>query len=424
MSSVPSRVGLVADDLTGATDSALQFAEQGWTTCLERGPLDAWSRSAAGAGRTVVAVATGVRGASDEQAWAATAAAVSALMSTGIDRLFLKIDSTVRGSVAAQAWGALSAWRADHPGSVAVVCPAFPAQGRTVVDAAVLVHGIPVAETAAADDPVTPVTESRLDVLLPGAVRADVPDLERLLQPAAVWSGGRPDLLVVDAATDDDLAQLAAALDRAGSRAVAVGSGGLAAALAHRHRGAQARPRATSSRRVLVVVSSVHPQARHQLGRLRERCAVDGDDDVDVITTPTERAPAGTPTPHPTDTPTAIARQLADRVADRLATRRFDALVLVGGDGAAAVLDRLHAERVLIGSAIVPGAPEGRILGGPADGLRIVTKSGGFGDPETLATLVRRLRDGPALQPPSPPASPLSSSPGTAPAHHTPEDPT
>ena len=337
-------------------------------------------------------------------------------MATGIDRLFLKIDSTVRGSVAAQARGALSAWRADHPGSVAVVCPAFPAQGRTVVDAAVLVHGVPVAQTAAADDPVTPVTESRLDVLLPGAVRAHVPDLERLLRPEAAWSAGRPELLVVDAATDDDLAHLAEALDRAGSGAVAVGSAGLAAALARRHGGAQARPRATSSRRVLVVVSSVHPQARLQVERLRERCAGDGDDDVEVITTPTERAPAGAPAPHAT----AIARRLADGVADRLATGTFDALVLVGGDGAAAVLDRLRADRVLIGSAVVPGAPEGRILGGPADGLRIVTKSGGFGDPDTLATLVRRLRDGPLPQRPSSPTA--SSRP--APAHPTSEDPT
>jgi uncharacterized protein YgbK (DUF1537 family) len=360
----------------------------------------------------VVAVATGVRGAPDEQAAAATAAAVSALMAAGIDRLFLKIDSTVRGSVAAQARGALSAWRADHPRSVAVVCPAFPAQGRTVVDAAVLVHGVPVAETAAADDPVTPVTESRLDVLLPGAVRAAVPDLERLLRPEAASSAAPPELLVVDAVTDDDLARLAEALDAAGSRAVAVGSAGLAAALARRQRGAQARPRATSSRRVLVAVSSVHPQARHQVERLRERCLRDGDHDVEVVTTATERAPAGTPEPHAT----TIARRLAVQVADRLATGRFDALVLVGGDGAAAVLDRLHAERVLIGSAIVPGAPEGRIVGGSADGLRVVTKSGGFGDPDTLATLVRRLRDGAPPRLPSPPCP--------APAHPTPEDPT
>jgi uncharacterized protein YgbK (DUF1537 family) len=412
MTSTLSTVGLVADDLTGATDAALQFAEQGWTTYLERGPLGAWSRPAVDVGRAVVAVATGVRAAPGERATAATAAAVSALMATGIDRLFLKIDSTVRGSVAAQARGALSAWRADHPDSVAVVCPAFPAEGRTVVDARVLVHGVPVAQSAAAYDPVTPVTESRLDVLLPGAMRAAVPDVQRLLRPDAGSSAGRPELLVVDATTDDDLARLAEALDLAGSRAVAVGSAGLAAALARRHRGATARARTTSSRRVLVVVSSVHPQARQQVERLRERCVLKGDRDVDVITTSSERA-SGSAT---AGRATVIAEQLADRVADRLARGRFDALVLVGGDGAAAVLDRLQAERVLIGSAIVPGAPEGRIVGGPADGLRVVTKSGGFGDPDTLSTLVRRLRDGLAPQPPAP-RRPV-------PAHPTPEDPT
>lgn len=413
MSAAPSTVGLVADDLTGATDSALQFAEAGWPTCLERGPLDGWAGSAVGGGRAVVAVATGVRAADDEGAAAATAAAVTALATTGVDRLFLKIDSTVRGSVAAQARGALTAWRAGHPGSVAVVCPAFPAQGRTVVDGVVLVHGVPVAETAAADDPVTPVTESRLDLLLPGAVRVDVPALERLLTPGRPAPTAGPELLVVDAVSDGDLDRLAAALDRAGSAAVAVGSAGLAAALARRHGAAQApftaTPAAVPSRRVLVAVSSVHPQARRQLERLRERC--DEDPDVELLATATERAPAGAPA----GSAAAIARELADRVSGRLASGGFDALVLVGGDGAAAVLDRLSAERVVIGSAVVPGAPEGRIVGGPADGLRVVTKSGGFGDPDTLATLVRRLRD-PAPRQPSTHVRPT-------PVHPIPEDP-
>jgi uncharacterized protein YgbK (DUF1537 family) len=127
---------------------------------------------------------------------------------------------------------------------------------------------------------------------------------------------------------------------------------------------------------------------------------------VDVITTGTERAAAGAAP--------AIASALADEVADRLATGAFDALVLVGGDGAAAVLDRLHAERVLLGSAIVPGAPEGWIVGGRADGLHLVTKSGGFGGPDTLVTLVRRLREVRSPHPTTPPPPAL--------AHPTSED--
>jgi uncharacterized protein YgbK (DUF1537 family) len=406
VSSSGPTVGIVADDVTGATDSALQFAERGWTTYLERAPLSGRDGSGLAAGRNVVAVATGVRAAPDEQAAARTAAAVRALMTSGADRLFVKVDSTVRGSVAAQVRGALSVWGSAHPGSVAVICPAFPALGRTVVDGAVLVHGVPVAETAAADDPVTPVSQSRLDVLLPGARRAEPSDIDSLRQPAVSPPAGRADLLLVDAATDDDLARLAEVLEHAGPRAVAVGSAGLAAALAGTAPGGQARPPVTPSRRVLVVVSSVHPQARQQAERLRMRTSSDGDRDVELVTTPTERAAAGEAT--------ALAAQLAEQVADRLAAGRFDALVLVGGDGAAAVLDRLQAQRVRIGSALVPGAPEGWIVGGPADGLRVVTKSGGFGDPDTLVTVVRRLRAARPL------GEPPSSRP--APAHPIPED--
>ena len=38
------------------------------------------------------------------------------------------------------------------------------------------------------------------------------------------------------------------------------------------------------------------------------------------------------------------------------------------------------------------GAPNGRVVGGTADGLRLITKSGGFGVPDTLITIVQRLR--------------------------------
>jgi uncharacterized protein YgbK (DUF1537 family) len=74
---------------------------------------------------------------------------------------------------------------------------------------------------------------------------------------------------------------------------------------------------------------------------------------------------------------------------------RFDAIVLVGGDGAGAVLDRLDVERVMINSLIMPGTPLGQVIGGPAHGLRIVTKSGGFGDTDALVTIVRRLTSDP-----------------------------
>jgi uncharacterized protein YgbK (DUF1537 family) len=90
--------------------------------------------------------------------------------------------------------------------------------------------------------------------------------------------------------------------------------------------------------------------------------------------------------------PVAVAARFSEQVARAWEQGGFDALVLVGGDGAAAVLDRLGVEQIMINSAILPGTPDGRVVGGPAHGLRLVTKSGGFGGADALVTVVRLLR--------------------------------
>ena len=90
-------------------------------------------------------------------------------------------------------------------------------------------------------------------------------------------------------------------------------------------------------------------------------------------------------------------------VAEHLAEGRPDALVVVGGDGAAAVLTRLGASSVEIDGAVVPGCPTGTVVGGRADGLRLVTKSGGFGVTSALDDIVRVLR---ATAVPAVPAGP------------------
>jgi uncharacterized protein YgbK (DUF1537 family) len=41
---------------------------------------------------------------------------------------------------------------------------------------------------------------------------------------------------------------------------------------------------------------------------------------------------------------------------------------------------------------ISTGCANGTVVGGPANGLRLITKSGGFGQPDTLTRIVDRLR--------------------------------
>ena len=191
-------------------------------------------------------------------------------------------------------------------------------------------------------------------------------------------------MVFVDAATDAELDAIAAGVDRLGPAWVAAGSAGLAAALARRWSCGRRPAAATSpAPRILVGVSSLHPVARSALRRLRaaRRPA------VRVLTTPAGRADPG-----------AAAADFGDRVAAQLARSPYDALVLVGGDGATAALDRIGATAVTVASALGPGVPVGTVVGGPAHGLRLVTTSGGFGDAGSLLRIVDRLRSGAPLR--------------------------
>ncbi|HZA72309.1 MAG TPA: nucleotide-binding domain containing protein [Propionibacteriaceae bacterium] len=105
-------------------------------------------------------------------------------------------------------------------------------------------------------------------------------------------------------------------------------------------------------------------------------------------------------------TPSAAAAALAARVSSALADPTYGALIIVGGDGAAAILAQLSTERILIDGAVSGGCPTGIVVGGTADGLRLVTKSGGFGTPDTLATITARLRAPGATHGPTPTNSP------------------
>lgn len=384
----PRLVGLVADDLTGASDSAVQFAEAGWAAHVLRGP--GVRPELADAGPSLLAVVTGVRPAADDVAAERTASAVRELSARGCERLYVKIDSTMRGSVAGQLWGALAGWADTHPGAAAVLCPAFPDQARTVVAGEVLVGGVPVARTAAAVDPVAPVMESRLDRLVPGAVAATPAGLSR--HPG--W--GDPDrgdpgrgygrrVAFVDAASNAELDVIAECVDQLGPAWVAAGSAGLAAAMARRwSRGRRSAEGAASpSPRILVGVSSLHPVALSALRRLRE--APGGGASVHVVTTPAARVPDA-------HTAAAVAADFGDRVAAQLARSSYDVLVLVGGDGAAAALDRMGATAVTLHSVLAPGVPIGAVVGGPAHGVRVVTTSGGFGDAGSLLRIIDRLQ--------------------------------
>lgn len=423
-------LGIVADDLTGANDTLVQFAEAGFLARLNLdGPNS--SSSATSPGCSAVATVTDVRPLDPTLARSRTSTAVEQLVRDGINHLYVKIDSTMRGSIAGQIAGALGAWAGTHPHPFAVVCPAYPAMGRVVDGGRLLVHGQPVELSPAGTDPVTPVLTSGMHDLLPGAAMAalsSIPAEERANALSA--AAEKSTVVVVDAVTQADLEVLAAALLEVGPRAVPVGSAGLAASLA----GYWAVPAVTRSGlptletatggRTLVVVSSLHAASREQAEILGAKAPAAElltlRPALDNLRTGSEAAAwaeAALPSRGLPATVMVLSPSRADlpdhsqvrsdgartsaAVADGLATLttvlmdhcQFSNLVLMGGDGARAVLRACDAESVTVKGAVQEGVPLGVVNGGRADGIRVVTKAGGFGKPESLVHILRTLSD-------------------------------
>jgi uncharacterized protein YgbK (DUF1537 family) len=384
-------LGLIADDLTGAGDSAVQFARRGWKTLLALGStarLSAVARSKhASFGEThrslgeggkpdttdgLVAVTTDARALDNRTAERLTADALTQLIDAGVDRVYLKIDSTMRGSVPGQIAGALAVWRMKHPGASAVVCPAYPRMGRTVVRNHVLVNGQPVEQSSIGSDPVSPVRMSDLRLLIPGSSQIEA---ERISQNSAP-------VVTTDAISDEDLATIAAAIADVGPSMIPVGSAGLAEAMAGvwsegPRRADPACPPFADTPRILILVTSLHPASRAQVARLANTCP-----DVSVVMTPAERV-----------ADTSVAEHLVEDFSKRFAREQWDVLGFVGGDGARAALGRLGASAIHIHDAILEGIPFGTVVGGLADGMPIFTKAGGFGDEDALVRVIANLKD-------------------------------
>ncbi|WP_067972846.1 four-carbon acid sugar kinase family protein [Nocardiopsis trehalosi] len=384
-------IALVADDLTGANDTAVRFLRAGWTTELQLG--------AAPANADVVAVSTDSRALAPADAAAAVAAQVERLRAAGARHLYKKVDSTLRGPIRAEIDAARAAWA---PGATVVVCPAFPEAGRTVRDGVLLVDGVEVHRTPVGTDPVTPVAESHVPTLI-GAAHVRLTGADAA-EDAALLAAGGP-VVVADAETPADLERLAAAIAALGPDAIPVGSAGLAGPMA----GAWAAREAPAP--ALVVVTSLHAATRGQVERLAARlpeaverpdAATVADDAAWAVWAEGVRgrfAGAGEAVVllAPDDRglgldPALVARRFGALAAGLATEHRVAGLVVTGGDGARAVVDALGASGIVLLGEVAAGVPVGTLAGGPLRDTLIVTKAGGFGDPDALLTAASAVR--------------------------------
>jgi uncharacterized protein YgbK (DUF1537 family) len=266
-------IAIIADDHTGAADSAIPFAKAGGRTSLL---LDHAELDTRLADLDAVALSTESRFLQPDKAAAKVTDIVARCRKSGVDRFFKKVDSTMRGNPGSEVMAALQATGCR----AALICTAMPEAGRTCRDGVILLDGAPLHTTHFGHDPFHPLSTSTISQLLGRQcdLSADSLSLDDLRGPAEGLAARVHRLLdqgcallIADAEDSTDLQRLGDILHSM-PQLLPVGAAGLARALAKKSfaRSAQnTQPEATQKRqaphgRMLAIVGSLTGVSRNQ----------------------------------------------------------------------------------------------------------------------------------------------------------------
>jgi uncharacterized protein YgbK (DUF1537 family) len=407
---MPLLLGCIADDFTGATDLASMLVRNGMTAVqvigVPEGPLPE---------ADAVIVALKSRTAPVGQAVSESLAACEALLAAGARQIFFKycstFDSTDEGNIGPVADALLKRLE----GGFALVCPAFPTNGRTVFQGHLFVGQSLLSESGMENHPLTPMKDPNLVRVLSrqtdGAVGL-VP-FQQVEQGAAairqamtrLKEGGRR-YAIVDAVTD---AHLVAIGEAAAPHALITGGSGVAMGLPENFRRSGLLPARADAGSLppmqglaAVVAGSCSRATLGQIGLARDHAPVL---ELDPLATPDAQALiaqalswaegklsaerpvviAASATPEKVAAlqaklgreaaGTLVEHTLAE-VAAALVAQGVKRLVVAGGETSGAVVSRLGVRSLRIGAEIDPGVPW--TFAEPL-GLHLALKSGNFG---------------------------------------------
>lgn len=437
-----TRLVVVADDLTGANATGALLAAQGLRTATlipER--AEALSPTLT---QDVVIMSTNSRALPADEAYLRVRACLSRFKGRGASRFSKRIDTTLRGNVSSEIDAAL-----DELGhlEMAVVVPAYPLSGRITVGGYQIVNGIPLERTPVAKDPRTPVSRSHVPSLIQDGTHRTVGHvrLEDVLQGWETISRRLveardcgAEMVVVDAVTNDDVQAIAQATTHLPFQVLAVDPGPFTAFVAAASGISPTNDvqQGIRGRVVLALVGSVTPLTHTQIRWLKDALpnvaisidaralaaggsahteAVTADAVARILDAISVRSSKDTVVIVESWSATEGVVDLAglDRQMDRApgasatnicrglgritravldaARREVAGLYVTGGDVTFAVLEEMDCAGIEVKTEVLPLAAFGTAIGGPHDGLMIVTKGGLVGQEDAAVQCVRYL---------------------------------
>lgn len=415
------KIILIADDLTGACDSGVQFTRKGMKAAVffEESNLDNIESD-------VIIIDTDSRALAQLEAYQVVDRAAAKLDKASFEFIYKKIDSTLRGNIGSEIDALMDRLGFD----IAVIAPALPVLNRVTRNGIHYLNGEPIENTEIAKDPKTPVTDSNIvrliskqskreAVLFPKAVLQL--DQETIAQKTKDLMEENKSLFVFDAENTKDLEQIAARMRTFPNRILWVGSAGLAECLVPEvcqvHDSSEVLRGSSENLPVLIVSGSRSSVAKLQVDTLRKltpvklvslipekllekeereleiiRCQKEIEsylkNDHDVILN--VEMIQNTSVSDLPELPYVIVEGLGKIVCKAVDSFRLQGIVLTGGDTAKTISKELGVTGIELIGEVEPGMPFSRMLGGPE--LLTVTKAGAFGSDRSFYYALKLLK--------------------------------
>lgn len=405
-----TRLGVIADDFTGATDIASFLTQNGLATIQFNGVPQQQEEITAQA----IVISLKSRSCPVEQAVAQSLAALRWLQEQGCDRFYFKycstFDSTEKGNIGP----VTDALLAELGETQTAICPALPVNGRTVYLGHLFVGEQLLSDSGMRHHPVTPMTDSNLLRLMErqsqgkaGLIAAQV--LDRGADAVREKLNELQDVnyVVLDATSEQHLLTQGEALR---DMRLVTGGSGLAVGLARQWATAEAgREEAETAgrpqgERAIVISGSCSQMTNKQVNAYRQlapaqevevkRCLNKAGDyarelcDWVAANSDGELAPMLYATAdaqqlqaiqqeYGAERSSAAVETLFAGVTRELKARGWQRFIVAGGETSGVVAQSLDVTAFHIGPTISPGVPWVRDIHQP---LSLALKSGNFGD--------------------------------------------
>lgn len=418
------KVTVIADDFTGANDTGVQLKENGLATItlLNENYLNEFY------GYDAVVIDSETRNLTETQSYRRVSEIAKAVRGFINERtiIYKKIDSTLRGNVCSELKALIDVL---NPGII-VVAPAYPQNNRTVVNGIHLYNDIPLDKTEFAKDPKHPINTADIRKLLKDVnlnFRHVDLDIIRSNKITNVLKTSKRKFFSFDTEEEKDFQVIIKEIIELNKKMkeliLWVGSAGLAGALIE-----VLSPVLTNKEPVLAVAGSINSVSAVQVKKALESEKIKGfklnvekvllepaqeelklfeeiifelkagfdvvlataQDRDQVIQASSLARKIGMPL---TEISNLIAEFIGNLTLKVLKHQQLSGIFLTGGDTAINVINKLNAKGAIIIREVESGIPYICLLGGPFDGLRIITKAGAFGNENSILKAISFLKN-------------------------------